>query len=407
MSTPAQPAGMQSTDMQPTDMMVTGGRIFDGHRFLEKHVLLVAAGKIAAILPEDVALPPLPRINAKGALIAAGFIDLQVNGGGGVLLNNQPTIAGIATICAAHARFGTTALMATLITDTVDLRTTVLSAGHTAWKNRIPGFLGLHLEGPHLSIARKGTHDPALIRPMTEADLAVLLEAAGSFGKALITIAPENVTPQQVTQLKAAGYVVSLGHTDVGAATALAYADAGASMVTHLFNAMSQLGNREPGVVGAALGDGRFSCGLIADGFHVDPLSMAIALRAKQGPARIFLVTDAMSTIGTDETGFELNGRQVYRRDGRLTLADGTLAGADIDMLSCVRFVHERLNLPLADALNMASLYPAEAIGAGTKGQLMAGRDADFIMLDDTLALLSTWIGGTCVYTASEEIARP
>ncbi len=400
MSTPSQPA-----DMQPTDMMVTGGRIFDGHRFLEKHVLLVAAGKIAAILPEDVALPPLPRIDAQGALIAAGFIDLQVNGGGGVLLNNQPTLEGIATICAAHARFGTTALMATLITDTVDLRTAVLSAGCTAHENRIPGFLGLHLEGPHLSIARKGTHDPALIRPMVEADLAVLIEAAGSFGKALITIAPENVTPQQVARLKAAGYVVSLGHTDVDASTAIAYADAGASMITHLFNAMSQLGNREPGVVGAALGDGRFSCGLIADGFHVDPLSMAIALRAKQGPARIFLVTDAMSTIGTDETGFVLNGRQVYRRDGRLTLADGTLAGADIDMLSCVRFVHERLSLPLADALNMASLYPAEAIGADTKGQLMAGRDADFIMLDHKLGLLSTWIGGQCVYTASQEIA--
>lgn len=400
MSTPLQPS-----QPHPTDMVVTGGRIFDGRRFLDSHVLLVAAGKIVALLPEGASLPPLPRLDAKGALIAAGFIDLQVNGGGGVLFNNQPTVDGIATICASHARFGTTALMVTLITDTVELRTAALSAGRAARENRIPGFLGLHLEGPHLSVARKGTHDPALIRPMTEADLAVLVESAGSFGKALITVAPENVTPDQVNRLKTAGYVVSLGHTDVGAAKAITYADAGASMVTHLFNAMSQLGNREPGVVGAALGDGRFSCGLIADGFHVDPLSMGVALRAKQGPARIFLVTDAMSTIGTNEKGFELNGRQVYRRDGRLTLVDGTLAGADIDMLSCVRFVHERLNLPLAEALNMASLYPAEAIGAETKGQLMAGKDADFIMLDDRLDLLSTWIGGKPVYTAREEIA--
>ncbi|MBP2550829.1 N-acetylglucosamine-6-phosphate deacetylase [Neorhizobium galegae] len=397
------PAGTPPTEM-PSDIMVTGGRIFDGQRFLEKHVLVVEGGKIAAILPEDAALPSLPRIDAQGALVAAGFIDLQVNGGGGVLLNNQPTADGIATICAAHARFGTTSLLATLITDTVELRTTVLSAGRKAHEARIPGFLGLHLEGPHLSIARKGTHDPALIRPMTEADLAVLVEAAGSFGKALITIAPENVTPQQVAALKAAGYVVSLGHTDVGAATVLAYADAGASMVTHLFNAMSQLGNREPGVVGAALSDRRLSCGLIADGFHVDPVSMRVAVRAKQGPARIFLVTDAMSTIGTDQTGFNLNGRQVYRRDGRLTLADGTLAGADIDMMSCVRFVHERLNLPLAEALNMASLYPAEAIGADTKGQLMAGRDADFILLDDKLNLLSTWIGGMPVHGAKSPV---
>lgn len=385
--------------------ILAGGRIFDGARFLDDHVLVVAEGVIAGVLPLRGPLPDLPRQDAGGALVVPGFIDLQVNGGGGVLLNNEPTVEGIATILAAHARYGTTALLPTLITDRPDVRDRALAAGRLAQQRRLPGYLGLHLEGPHLSLARKGTHDPALIRPMTAEDLAALTAEVGSFGQALITIAPENVTTDQVRALREAGYVVSLGHTDVGAETVAAYVGAGASMVTHLFNAMSQMGNREPGVVGAALASGALSCGLIADGFHVDPVSMGIALRAKLGPGRIFLVTDAMSTIGTDEPGFDLNGRRVYRRDGRLTLADGTLAGADIDMLSCVRFAHQRLGLSLAEALNMASLYPAEAMGLRDRGQLIAGNTADFLLLDPSLALLSTWIGGTMVYGANESDA--
>lgn len=391
-----------------TGFILFGGLIFDGARFHDDRVLVVSDGSIVEVSAADGALPDLPRQDAGGALVVPGFIDLQVNGGGGVLLNNDPSVEGIARILAAHARFGTTALLPTLITDRPDVRDKALAAGRLAQERHLPGFLGLHLEGPHLSLARKGTHDPALIRPMTSEDLAVLCAACGTFGQALITIAPENVTPDQVRALRSAGYVVSLGHTDVGATTVATYVEAGASMVTHLFNAMSPLGNREPGVVGAALASGALSCGLIADGFHVDPISMSIALRAKQGPGRIFLVTDAMSTIGTDEPGFELNGRQVYRRDGRLTLADGTLAGADIDMLSCVRFAHGRLGLSLAESLNMASLYPAEAMGLQDRGRLAAGCAADFLLLDPSLALRSTWIGGAPVYDAAdgEEGAR-
>ena len=169
-------------------------------------------------------------------------------------------------------------------------------------------------------------------------------------------------------------------------------------MVTHLFNAMSQMGNREAGLVGLALSSGRLSCGLIADGFHVDPTVMQVALAAKRGPSRIFLVTDAMSTIGTDQQSFRLNDREVFRKGGRLTLADGTLAGADIDMLSCVRFVHEDLGVPLEEALNMASLYPAEAIGCASKGGLAEGMDADILLLDPDLSLRTTIIGGRCIF---------
>ncbi|WP_370673744.1 N-acetylglucosamine-6-phosphate deacetylase [Pleomorphomonas sp. PLEO] len=382
-------------------LAVTGGRIFDGSTFVEDRALILEDGRIVAIAPAHQLPAGIAEIDATNRIVSPGFIDLQVNGGGGVLFNNDPTVAGIRTICSAHARFGTTALMATLITDTPEVGAAAISAGIEAHRLRVPGFLGLHLEGPHLSVARKGTHDPSLIRPMTDTDLARMVDAAGRFGKAITTIAPESVSPEQAARLVEAGYVVSLGHTDTKASTVAAYVAAGASMATHLFNAMSQMANREAGLVGAALASGRLSCGMIADGFHIDPTVMQVALRAKQGPGRIFLVTDAMSTIGTDQTSFELTGRQIYRKGGRLTLTDGTLAGADIDMLSCVLFVHKRLGLPLGEAINMASLYAAQAIGCASKGQLAAGMDADFLLLESDLSLAATYIGGTCVYRQS------
>ncbi len=377
---------------------VKGGLIFDGTNFVEDHALIIDNGRIMALLPASQLQTGIAEIEAKGMIVSPGFIDLQVNGGGGVLLNNDSTVAGIRTICEAHARYGTTALMATLITDTPEVGAAAIAAGIEAHRESVPGFLGLHLEGPHLSVARKGTHSPSMIRPMTEDDLGRLVAAAGHFGKAITTIAPENVSPEQVARLVEAGYVVSLGHTDTKASVAAPYIDAGATMVTHLFNAMSQMMNREAGLVGLALAEGRLSCGLIADGFHVDQTVMQVALRAKQGLGHIFLVTDAMSTIGTEQTGFELTGRRVYRNGGRLTLADGTLAGADIDMLSSVLFVHRQLGLSLGEAINMASRYPAKAVGCASKGMLAAGMDADFLLLRADLSLAATYIGGTCVH---------
>lgn len=385
---------------------ITASRIFDGHTFHEGAALLVDNGRVKAVLARADLPAGIVRQDAGDTLIAPGFIDLQVNGGGGVLFNNDPTVSGIRTICEAHARYGTTALMVTLITDAPEIKREAIAAGEAAAKAGEPGYLGLHLEGPHLSIARKGTHDPALIRPMAQVDLDYLVEQASRFGIPMITVAPESVTPDQVKRLVEVGYRVSLGHTDTACAGVEAYVAAGATLVTHLFNAMSPLGNREPGLVGAALTSPNLHCGLIADGFHVDPVTMKIALGAKTGPAHIFLVTDAMSTIGTDQTGFDLNGRAVYRRDGRLTLADGTLAGADIDMLSCVRYVHEKLGQPLEEALRMASLYPAEAIGAPSKGSLAPGQDADFVVLGPDLDIHSTWIAGTCVFAAGAAPSR-
>jgi len=314
-------------------------------------------------VPADARIVPMD-----GLSLVPGFIDIQVNGGGGVLLNEQPDVEGIRTICAAHARFGTTALLPTLITDSREVTATTIAAGLAAREARVPGFLGLHLEGPHLSVARKGAHDPAFIRPMEQADLDRIVAARRGLDVLLTTLAPENATNNQIAALHAAGGTVS---------------------------------NREPGMVGAALDLGHLNAGLIADGYHVHPVSIGAALRAKRGPGRIFLVTDAMSPIGTDMTSFFLNGREIFREGGRLTLADGTLAGADIDMASCVRYMRDTVGVELEEALRMASLYPAEAIGmTGRKGRLTHGHDADFAVIDGGVNVVATWIGGTPVFTA-------
>jgi N-acetylglucosamine-6-phosphate deacetylase len=318
------------------------------------------------------------------------------------MLNDGPSVDKIRTICAAHASFGTTALLPTLITDTREITAAAIAAGAQATRENVPGFLGLHLEGPHLSLARKGAHDPALIRPMEDEDQAALIAARAKMPVLLTTVAPESVDLRQMKTLSGAGIIVSLGHTDTSYRNAIAASAAGASMATHLFNAMSQLGNREPGLAGAVLDSGELWAGLIADGFHVDPASMGIALRAKQGPAKIFLVTDAMATIGTDLKSFTLNGREIRRENGRLTLADGTLAGADLDMISAVRFIHETVGLELGEALRMASLYPAEAVRQSHRmGRLAKGLAGNLVHLSETLAVRGVWIDGRQVFAAS------
>ncbi|MFV0300861.1 MAG: N-acetylglucosamine-6-phosphate deacetylase [Paracoccus sp. (in: a-proteobacteria)] len=361
-------------------------RIFDGHRWHEDAALMVEDGRVAAIAPAPAEAEDVP------GWIVPGLIDLQVNGGGGVMLNDAPSPEGIARICAAHAGFGTTSVMVTLITDRPEVTSAAIAAAEAARGQ--PGLMGLHLEGPHFDPVRKGTHDPALIRPMEAADLALLTEAAGKLPHLICTLSPEAITMAQIRALAGAGATVSLGHSDCSFAAAQAGFEAGARMVTHLFNAMSPLTHRAPGLVGAALDDGRVWAGLIADGFHADDAALRIALRGKAGPGRMFLVSDAMSTIGTDLPGLVLNGRRIFRKDGRLTLADGTLAGADIALIDAVRHVHLRLGLPLEQALQLAALNPALAMNDTERGQLTPGARADFIALTPEITAAATWIGG-------------
>ncbi len=372
----------------------TGARIFDGADWHDRMALVVADGVVEGLIAADSPTDAI-RVPAEGAMIVPGFVDLQVNGGGGALLNDTATVDAIRTICSAFARFGTTACLPTIVTDTVAVNEATIAAGISALEQGVPGFLGLHLEGPHLSVARKGAHDPALIRSMEQSDLHRLLEAKRKLPNLLTTVAAETVGPEQISRLAEAGIVVSIGHSDGTYTQMKAAAEAGASMVTHLFNAQSQIGNREPGVAGAALDLPGLSAGLIADGVHVDPVTIGIALRAKRGPGQIFLVTDAMSITGTDWTEFELTGRKVFRRDGALRLADGTLAGADLTMIDAVRYVHETIGVPFDEALRMASLYPAMAMRIeSTHGHLRRGARADFAVLSDELKVRSTWIGG-------------
>ena len=340
-----------------------GGPIFDGEQLLDGHAAQFEEGRLAGLRPVAEVPVETETVNLNGDILSPGYTDLQVNGGDGIMFNDSPCVEALRRIAAAHRSLGATRILPTLITDTAETTRMAIDAAVASIEAGVPGIAGLHLEGPHLSVKRKGAHDPSLIRPMTEEDLLLLIDAAGKLPALMVTIAPENVTTRQVRAMADAGMIVSLGHTDASFSTCMEYADAGARCVTHLFNAMSQLGNREPGVVGAAIASGRLSAGLIADGIHVHPASMSTAWVAKTGPAKIFLVSDAMAVAGTDRNEFRLNGRRIQRKRGRLTLEDGTLAGADLDLTTAIRTLSETSGIDVGRALAAATVVPASVIG--------------------------------------------
>lgn len=360
-----------------------GADIFDGETRISGHALVLNGAVIDAIVPEA-EVADMTVVSLDGGTLCPGFVDLQVNGGGGLLFNDDQSVATLRVMAKAHANLGATSILPTLITDTPERTGRAVNAAIAAISEGVEGIIGLHLEGPHLSVPRKGAHDAELIRAMDDTDMARLLAAAETLPILKITVAPENVTPDQIATLRAAGVLVSLGHSDATFDTCEAAAQAGATCVTHLFNAMSQLGNREPGLVGAALTLGSLSAGLIADGIHVHPASVKAALAAKQGPSQMFLVSDAMAVAGSDATEFELNGRRVIRTGNRLTLDDGTLAGADLDMLTAVRNLVEWGAASEDEALAMATSRPA-ALCSGTAGlgRLKPGGRADVLHLVD------------------------
>lgn len=369
----------------PTQSFI-GPDIFDGSTLHHGAALNMAGGRVTSIGPATCQPTDLGP-----GILAPGFLDLQVNGSGGLAVDGTATADTIAHICATQARLGATGCLPTLITDTPEATAQVIAAGIEAARRETPGFLGLHLEGPHLDPRRKGAHDAALIRPMRDADLSLLLHAAANLPALMVTLAPESATPTQVATLRAAGVIVSLGHSDCTAATALGM---GADCATHLFNAMSQLGNREPGLTGAVLGSDLYA-GLIADGIHVDPLTLRIALAAKSD--RIFLVSDCMALAGTDRTEFTLGGRRILRRDGRLTLDDGTLAGADLTLPRAIQVLVEQVGIPATRALQMATRIPAQLIRRPDLGTLQSGAWADMIHLSPTWELTQVWRKGSPV----------
>ena len=351
----------------------TGAAIHDGTTLHRDKALLVT-GDTARLTTPDRLPEGCTVTRLDGGTILPGFVDLQLNGGGGVMFNHAPDLDTLHTIAEAHARCGSAAILPTLITDTPARTRAAIDAVSQAIDARIPGIVGIHLEGPHLSVARKGAHDPALIRRMEPDDLALLLSAAERLPNVLVTVAPETTDTAQIRALANAGITVALGHTDADFDTCMAAFDAGARAVTHLFNAMSQLGNREPGLVGATLARGDVHAGLIADGIHVHPATMRAALAAKTGPGAIFLVTDAMATAGSEIDRFTLNGREVLRRDHRLTLADGTLAGADLTLTRALQVMTRDVGEPLEAAIRRATTGPAALLrDPGSFGTLAQG----------------------------------
>jgi len=367
-------------------------RLFDGESYQDNKVIIIDDGIIMGFDDE------VSNFTAQvSGLVAPGFIDLQVNGGGGVLFNSTPSLAGIKAIMAAHAKFGTTAMLPTLITDTVSVMAEAADAIASAIASNEPGIIGIHFEGPHLSVVKKGAHSEQFIRDISDEEWQVLERK--DIGKVLVTLAPETVAEKDIQRMVAAGIYVSIGHSNANYQQAQSAVEAGATGFTHLFNAMSPLQGREPGVTGCALLNDNTVCGLIVDGHHVDYASCQLALKTKP-VGKIFLVTDAMPPVGTNDQTFAFFDRHVYLSQGKLTSSTGELAGSVLDMATAVKNAHTHLKLALDEALRMASGYPANCIKDQQRGQLVVGKQADFVVLDNELSVQSTWIAGKCRYKA-------
>jgi N-acetylglucosamine-6-phosphate deacetylase len=374
------------------DTALVNARVLIDHAIVRGKAVLIQGDRIAAIVDEAAAPRSFLRHDLGGGLLLPGFIDSQVNGGGGVLFNDAPSVESIAAIGAAHRRFGTTGFLPTLISGDVETLEAAINATRKAMAAGVPGVLGLHIEGPFLSAKRKGIHDASKFRTIDEGAFR-LLTSLGP-GRTMLTLAPETTNPEMIRRLTDAGVIVAAGHTNASYKTIRAALDQGLRGFTHLFNAMSPLTSREPGAVGAALEDPESWCGLIVDGKHVDPVVLRIALRAKRHD-RFMLVTDAMPSVGAVEKSFRLQGRLVTVRDGVCVDEHGTLAGSDLDMAGAVRNAVAMLDLELPDAVNMATRHPAAFLKLDHEiGRIATGLRADLVLMDDDLRVLETWIGG-------------
>jgi len=372
---------------------LTHARVLTNEGWRDDLAVVLDGGRIAALLPPaDPRLQDMPRQDLGGALLLPGFIDVQVNGGGGVLFNEAPTVATIRRIGAAHRRYGTTGFLPTLISDEPAVMRAALVAVEQALAEGVPGLLGIHLEGPYLAPARKGVHDAKYFHVPGSEELALL--CAPHRGIRLITLAPDRVPPESIRALADAGVIVCAGHTAADYATTRVALDAGVRGFTHLFNAMTPFGSREPGVVGAALEDPDSWCGLIVDGHHVHPVSLRVAIAAK-ARGKMLLVTDAMPPVGADSPEYVLNGETIIVKDGICQTAQGVLAGSALDMAAAVRNTVQMLGLPLDEAVRMASTYPAEFLGLGAShGRIAVGYVADLVVMDGDFTVCGSWIGG-------------
>lgn len=377
---------------------LTARRIFDGERWLRDHVIVVDGQRISSVMQRKQLPADTPVTDLGDTTIAPGLIDVQVNGGGGVLLNNQPDRSGLRSIARAHRCAGTTAIMPTVISDTAALVRTAAEAAAAAIVDEEAGIIGLHIEGPFFAPARRGTHKADMIRRPDAGDLEWLCQPRPF--PLMLTLAPEQLPAGVVRMLSDAGVLVCAGHTDADYERVRQAIDEGLRGFTHLFNAMSPLTSREPGAVGAALEDAATWAGIIADGHHVHPATLALAQRCK-ARGKLFLVSDAMATVGSAQDSFELYGERITVRDGCLVNAEGRLAGSAISLLDAVRIAHREAGIELGECLRMASLYPATFLKLEhERGRLQEGYRADLVAFDEHFAATDTWVGG-------EHLAHP
>jgi N-acetylglucosamine-6-phosphate deacetylase len=371
---------------------ISADRVFDGSRWYNEAIILIERGMVQRIAQRDPGATDWPiEVMAPGTILAPGFVDLQTNGGGGVLLNDEPTPEAIRAIAQAHRRYGTTSCLPTLMSDTPAKATATIAAAKSLVGTE--GILGLHLEGPFLNPSRRGIHRSDHVLSATTADLDWLGELS-AVGSSMVTVAPECLPAGFVKTLVRSGIRVSVGHSEATAEILLAAIDEGLSGVTHLFNAMPAMSAREPGIIGVALTDKRLTAGIILDGIHVDPVVIRVAFSAKNR-SNLALVTDAMPTVGTEQDHFDLMGRKIQLRDGRLVSEDGTLAGAHLDMASAVKSAVRLGGISLDDALRSASVVPARFLGIEhQRGTLRPGARADIVALTPNLDVLMTWVAG-------------
>ncbi|MDG2525963.1 N-acetylglucosamine-6-phosphate deacetylase [Stenotrophomonas sp. HITSZ_GD] len=370
------------------------GNILTDDGFRNDLAVLVEEGRIIALAPlDDARVAAAVAVDLQGHTLLPGYIDAQVNGGGGYLFNNTPDVQALAGIARAHRRFGTTGLLPTLISDDAAVMEKAIAAVAEAIDAGVPGILGIHLEGPYIAPARKGTHDASKFRVPDTGEVA--MAASLRNGVTLLTLAPEQVPADTVRALVAGGVIVAAGHTAGSYEQVREGLAAGITGFTHLYNAMSPLQGREPGAVGAALEDADCWCGIIVDGVHVHPASLRVALAAKPR-GKLFLVTDAMPPVGADDPSYSLYGEIITAVDGVVRNAAGALAGSALDMATAVRNSVRLLGLPLEEAARMASTYPAQFLGLGERyGRIAPGYHADLVLVDDDLQVVATWIAGS------------
>jgi N-acetylglucosamine-6-phosphate deacetylase len=366
--------------------------IYTGDEIYYNRAILVNGDMIVGVVPESQVPENAEIEDLRGLSIAPGFIDVQVNGGGGVLFNEHPTLEGIERIALAHQQFGTTNFLPTLMTGPQDVMVEAIQALQEFLTSGRHEVLGIHLEGPFINSKRAGVHDPSFIRVMDDEDLDMVSALRG--GKTVITLAPEKVESKYIQEMKERGVLVSAGHTDASYSEMQDAIRSGVTGATHLFNAMTALQSRDPGVVGSALENDSIYCGIIVDGNHIHFATVKVAWKAKPS-GRMFLVTDAMPSVGSDVRSFSLGQFDVRVEDGKLMTGDGVLAGSGLDMASAVRNCVQKVGIPKDEALRMASTYPAQFLGMGQAlGRIQPGYRADMAVFDNEIRVSAVVVAG-------------